>query len=38
MKEAIIDKVSTFCSQIFGDKKDYELSEEYHLTFAFMCH
>ena len=37
MKESIIYKVSTFCSEIFNDKKDFELSEEYHYSHLPLC-
>jgi len=37
MKEAIIDKISTFCGEIFNDKKDFELSKEYHYSHLPLC-
>lgn len=37
MNEEIINKVSTFCSEIFKDKKENELPEEYTYSHLPLC-
>lgn len=37
MNKEIIEKATKFCSEIFADKKEYELPAEYYYSHLPLC-